>query len=304
MAKIEQVRGNTFRLLTRSMSIAFYRLNDHDIILMDTAYPAEGDEIEAVLEEHGYQVKAILTTHVHYDHVGNHDRLRKKYGAAVYMTPFDAGISESLITLQACFYVDTVTDLGKNYPFMVCNVDHILPRGAESVCVEGAEFRILDLPGHAQHHIGFITPDDVAFVGDLLISEDNLKYMPMLFGHCWTAALESIEKICKTDCKAYILAHNAVVEDIRPLAELNRKVILDQMEEVASCMQDWISREDVNAIMVQRKARRITEERVRFITRLTNASMNYLADVGRLECEAREAKLYYRALAEKKENIQ
>ena len=79
MARIEQVFGNTYRLLTKSMCIAFYRLNDRDIILMDTAYPAEGDEIEAVLEEYGYQVKAILTTHVHYDHVGNHDRFRKKY---------------------------------------------------------------------------------------------------------------------------------------------------------------------------------------------------------------------------------
>ena len=37
------------------------------------------------------------------------------------------------------------------------------------------------------------------------------------------------------------------------------------------------------------------------ITRLTNASMNYLADTGRLECEARDAKLYYRVRAAEKE---
>lgn len=41
----------------------------------------------------------------------------------------------------------------------------ILP-GQEQVQVCGVQFRILSLPGHAASHMGFVTPDGVAYLAD------------------------------------------------------------------------------------------------------------------------------------------
>lgn len=302
MAHIEQVCGNTFRVITKSMCIPFYRLNSTDIIMMDSGLASEWEELEAVLEENHYRVKALLTTHVHYDHVGNHNRLKEKYGAEIYMNTLDAGLSRSPLTLQSCFYMDTVTDIAATYPFMVCKPDHVFSHEDAVITVEGAEFKVLDLPGHAHSHVGYITPDNAAYIGDLLIGEEDLGHMSMVFGQCWLKALESIDAALSLNCPVYILAHNAVHTDLRDIAALNRKVILAQMEEVASCLEEWHTLEEVNALLAQRKMRRVNKDRVRFLSRLTISAARYLEDTGRLEFDVRNGMLYYRALhTDKKE---
>lgn len=296
MARVEKIYGNTYRIITKNLCVPFYRLNQREIVLMDSGFSADGDEIAEVLEENQYKIKAILTTHAHYDHIGNHNRFQKEYGAEVYMSVFDAGITQSELALQGCFYTNTVTELAETYPFMICKADHILPADAETVWVDDAWFQILNLPGHAHSHWGFITPDEVAYLGDLLIGENDLKYMSLLFGQCWSEMLKSIDAACQLNCRAYVLAHNDVCNDIHGLAEINRSVIFDQAKMVLSYMEEWVTRDEVIAAVIGGKQRRLSKSRIRMMTRILTATLNYLEDTGRLEDMIRDGKLYQRAV--------
>lgn len=299
MASIKQVCGSTFCIVTGSMHIPFYKLKSGEIVLMDSGFPHEGDEIQAALEAEGLRVRAILTSHVHYDHVGNHTRFRTAYGAEVYMSAYDAGIAQTPLTLQACFYANSVSEIEATYPYMVCRADHTLPAETGTVTIDEATFTILHLPGHSHCHWGYVTPDEVAYVGDLLMGEADLEATSLLFGQDWRETLRSIDRLCTTDFRAYILAHSDVAEDVQTLARRNREAILGQMEWVLSFLKDWKSRQEVTALMIRERCRRVDKARVRMISRFAAAALNYLEDTGALEFQVEDGVLYYRKAQER-----
>lgn len=198
------------------------------------------------------------------------------------------------LTLQACFYANSVTEIARTYPYMVCRADHTLPAETGTVTIDGAVFTTLHLPGHSHCHWGYVTPDDVAYIGDLLMGKTDLEATSLMFGQDWLETLRSIDRICTTSFRAYILAHSDVVEDVRELARLNREAILDQMDWVLSKMEDWKSRQEVTALMVKERCRRVDKERVRMIGRFASSAIYYLEDTRQLEFRVEEGVLCYR----------
>lgn len=295
MITIEPVRGNTFCFVTRFMRIPFYRLNASEIVLMDSGLAAERDALEQALEENGLRPRAVLTTHAHYDHIGNHNWLQARYGARLYVTLFDAGITQNPLTLQACFYTDRTDVLASVYPYMLLRPDHILEPGAFHVQVEGAEFEILQLPGHAHEHIGFVTPDNVAYLGDLLLSEDEFRTMRLPFHQGWQALLRSMDRVRDASWDACILAHNGVYDHIRPIADHNREQLLSYAGAVAALAGESVSQETLFA----RTAAHFSIDlhnmsRIHIFDRIFHSITTYLEETGQLECVYEGDRLCYR----------
>ena len=61
-----------------------------EAILLDSGYSTEEADLFSLLEEKNLTVAAILTSHTHPDHIGNHNALCKRFGCRVYMTQFAA----------------------------------------------------------------------------------------------------------------------------------------------------------------------------------------------------------------------
>ncbi len=77
---------------------AFYIDDPAGGILIDTGFPGNADKILAALAGLGKQpgdVRHLLLTHTHADHIGNAAAMRKATGARTYMHPLDAPITES-----------------------------------------------------------------------------------------------------------------------------------------------------------------------------------------------------------------
>ncbi len=76
---------------------AYYIDDPEGGILIDTGFPGNADKILGALRELGRQpaeVKHLLLTHAHADHIGNAAALKKATGARTYMHPLDAPITE------------------------------------------------------------------------------------------------------------------------------------------------------------------------------------------------------------------
>lgn len=88
--KLIQVRGNTFCIDTGMTAIPIYKINDEEIIMLDTGWVKEREGIENLLEENSLRIVGIINSHAHIDHIGNNDCFKKKYNCLIAMSAFEA----------------------------------------------------------------------------------------------------------------------------------------------------------------------------------------------------------------------
>ncbi|HEX4164669.1 MAG TPA: MBL fold metallo-hydrolase [Bryobacteraceae bacterium] len=95
-------------------------------------------DISAILEKHQLQVKAIVITHAHIDHVAGAQHLREISGAPIYMNGRDKLLLD-MLEMQAGW-------LGVETPPRP-EIDHASAEG-DVLMLGAAEFHVLETPGH------------------------------------------------------------------------------------------------------------------------------------------------------------
>lgn len=101
-----------------------YNEDTMDGIIIDPA--AEPEIIDMHITKLGIDVKGILLTHGHFDHIGGADTLKKKYNVSVYAHKDEADITENgMLNLSSMFgYADSVkvdVKLEHGQTFQMCD---------------------------------------------------------------------------------------------------------------------------------------------------------------------------------------
>jgi len=147
---------------------------EHDYYLIDTGISKVRDQLEKAINEAGCRpgdLKLIIITHGHMDHVGNTVYLRAKYGAKVAMHRGDANMAKSgdmfvetkggiLITLIGVFAKVIGLEASKFAP-------DILLEDNQSLKDFGLDATVIHNPGHSEGSISIYTSDHNLFCGDL-----------------------------------------------------------------------------------------------------------------------------------------
>ena len=160
----------------------------------------------------------------------------------------------------------------------------------------GVRFGILQLPGHSAGHIGVVTPDGVAYVGDCLIDQQQIDSAKLPTSMFIARDLESKESLRALRCPAYIIAHKQVLTDIGPLIDRNLAFILDKGQEVLDCLEDGMSFDQwIYTFCKKENVRTHNEFKFSVVERNFANFVDWLADEGRIEVR-REfcAKHYFR----------
>jgi len=119
----------------------------------------EQEELQSFIAEHQLQVKQLLNTHGHVDHVLGNDFVKRTYHTGPYIHPLDEPV------LRA------VKAYAPNYGFH--EYQEVLPEGylkvGDEVKFGNQKMKILFVPGHAPGHVAFYNEaEKVVIAGDVL----------------------------------------------------------------------------------------------------------------------------------------
>ncbi|HET9161050.1 MAG TPA: MBL fold metallo-hydrolase [Caulobacteraceae bacterium] len=167
------MRPNVQTFFDRATSTASYLVSDSATLAAAVVDPvldfepkaarlstASADEILQTVQAQGLDLKYVLETHAHADHLSAADYIRARTGAAIAI---GAGIVEVQKTFIPVFEADDVTADGRVFDHLLEEGD-VLPLGALSVGV-------MHTPGHTAADITYLIGDAV-FVGDTLFMPD------------------------------------------------------------------------------------------------------------------------------------
>ena len=294
--ELRHVLGRTWVAEASTALLPIYRVTDADMILIDTGY-AKLDRagLTALIEDSGFHLRGIICSHAHFDHSGNVRYLQQRCGAKAAAHIIEAGISVNPdayranyvaltygksreIFLEECFVADTI--IGPEDDFL-------------DFC--GVRFGILQLPGHSAGHIGVVTPDNVAYVGDCLIDQQQIDSAKLPTSMFIARDLQSKEFLRQTKYDAYILAHKSVVTDIAPLVDSNIAFIHRKAEELLSDLTDGMTFAQWISTFCQRENIRTKNElKFSIIERNFSNFVDWLTDEGRILVRREYcAKTYY-----------
>lgn len=295
--ELRHVYGRTYAAVGATALMPVYKLTDTDIVLMDTGYAKlDRSALTNLIEDNGFRLRGILCSHAHFDHTGNVRYLQQRYGCQAAAQIIEAGISVNPDAYRANYVALTY---GKSHEYFLeeCFLaDVIIPADADHADFCGARFGILQLPGHSAGHIGIVTPDNVAYVGDCLIDEGQIEGAKLPTSMFIARDLESKESLRALRCPAYIIAHKQVLTDIGPLIDRNLAFILDKGQEVLDCLEDGMSFDQwIYTFCKKENVRTHNEFKFSVVERNFANFVDWLADEGRIEVR-REfcAKHYFR----------
>jgi len=168
--------------------IGIYHLHSGGIVLMD-AGALESEELLADIKARGLEVKAILLSHLHFDHISSAGLLWEEFH-------------------MPC-YAHHLEEREKEFPTRWFPVTELYE--LEPIYIEGERFEPIFTPGHTKGHLAFVTPDGVCCVGDAFMSEKPLRAAKIPFFEDVDESIKSMELIRATRCRAYLLCHEALV---------------------------------------------------------------------------------------------
>ena len=204
--KLTQVKGSTWVLEANEL-IPLYLLDDRRCVLLDSGLAKEREEIEKTLLEAGLEPAGILCSHAHVDHCANNRYFQEKYHLPVALTAPEAGMCSSILNLK-CYRLLVSPDAAEQEMSEMVHVpDLILPPVDGPIRLAGAMFRILHTPGHSSGHICAVTPDNVCYTGDALMSQALLD-AKLPYGLSIQLAMESRERLTRRPRRALYYERN------------------------------------------------------------------------------------------------
>ena len=121
----------------------------------------EADTIIKAANDSGWEIKLILATHAHFDHVLACKELKEKTGAPFWIHEECVGWLDALPQMGRRFGLGEFPEAAKP--------DRLLTSGSETIELGAIKLETLYTPGHAPGHLAFyMREQNIVFAGDTL----------------------------------------------------------------------------------------------------------------------------------------
>ncbi len=286
--KLEQIGEKTY-YIANDTNIGIYMTGPNRVCLIDTGSKGDGQGIDEIISDCGWQPDFIINTHSHIDHIGGNKYLMEKYGITAYCTELDMAFA-NYADLEA-YYMNggrpasklrhIFTHPGKIGFRAIEEVSEVCPEAFEAVTLAGIRWKLL--PGHTFGMIGVKTPDDVWFLGDSYLSE---AYMAKRrFGYLVDAGayLDTIEMLRSFEGSMFVPSHGVAEENISEILDMNVENQQTMIEAVRGACKGGSSLDSIVGEMYRFTKLRNNEANHALLTSTVKCYLTYLQDKGELQ---------------------
>lgn len=221
-----QITDELYGILSRGAYLNYFVIaNGETVTVIDIALGrGDVDRLERELKEKSWsleQVKHILITHAHPDHIGGLAELQKRTNAHTYVHRLDAPVVRGEQP-QVFANPDTVGYFARMMIMMMSNRTSIAPARVDTELKDGdvlndilPDLQVIHLPGHSYGHSGYFIPKDNLLVGgDVMMNLPwGLSFPIRMPSPDWDAVKESIRKVADMNLKTLCLGHGKIVSE-------------------------------------------------------------------------------------------
>jgi glyoxylase-like metal-dependent hydrolase (beta-lactamase superfamily II) len=207
--------------------------DDGGVTIVDAGVPTSWQSLQDALAQIGRtraDVKALVLTHAHFDHVGFAERARRELGIPVYVHEDDVPLAHrplqysherprSLYFLTQVKALPIVASLLANRAFFPTPVKEVERYTNGSLPVPGSP-RVVPTPGHTLGHVALHFPDRNAVIaGDAVVMLDpyTAERGPKIVARAATADsqrnLATLDALAETGAATVLTGHGEVWRD-------------------------------------------------------------------------------------------
>ena len=271
-------------------NIGVYKISENEVFLIDSGNDKDaGKKILKIMDEQGWTVKGIITTHSNADHIGGNKIIQDRTGCKIYATAIEKSFSENPVLEPSFLY--------GGYPFkdlrnkFLCAkesnvelIDNNLPDGLE----------VISLKGHFFEMIGIKTDDDVYFLADSLFSEETISKYHLFFIYDVKEFLNSLDVLSNLDGKLFIPSHTESSENILELIEINKAKVLEISNKIYDVCKEEKTFEEILKIIFDDYKLTLSSNQYVLIGSTIRSYLSYLYEEEKLIFEFKDNRMYWK----------
>ncbi|MEN2974631.1 MAG: MBL fold metallo-hydrolase [Candidatus Caldarchaeales archaeon] len=202
----------------------------------------QGRRIVNIVKDAGLELRYLLNTHSHADHIGGNNIIVSRTGSKVLAPEVESYFIEKPI-LEPIFLYGAYPSESLRDKFFMAQPSKVY-RNIQAGLDDELRIEYIPLPGHSFNMYGVIA-DDIFFTADLVFPENLIEKYGVLYHFNVREVVRTLEKIKERRFKFYVLSHADPATDISRLIDVNLQSIDKVRRLIEECTLNPTSLEEI-----------------------------------------------------------
>ena len=282
--------GEKTYYIKNATNIGIYLTDNNNIYLIDTGNDKDaGKKILKIINEQGWNVKGIITTHSNADHIGGNKVIQDKTNCTILAHNIEKAFTENPILEPSFLYGGyPFKDIRNKFLYAkestVTSIENNLPKGLED----------FPLKGHFFDMIGIKTSDNVYFLADSLFSEETITKYHLFFIYDVKEYLNTLDFLNTLSGNLYIPSHCESTKNISSLVELNRNKIQEITNKIYHACKEEMTFENILKYIFDEYNLIMNANQYVLVGSTIRSYLSYLFDENKLIYEFKDNKMLWK----------
>ncbi len=271
-------------------NIGIYKIDEKNVYLIDSGNDKDaGKKILKIINEKGWTVKGIISTHSNADHIGGNKVIQDRTNCEILAYKIEKSFTKNPILEPSFLY--------GGYPFKDIRNKFLLAKESKVTSIEnnlpeGLEY--IKLKGHFFDMIGIKTSDNVYFLADSLFSKETIRKYHFFFIYDVKEYFNTLEYLKTLKGDLYIPSHVEATENIDELIQINKEKINENLDKIYSICKEEKTFEEILKTIFDEYNLLMNANQYVLVGSTIKSYLSYLCDEKRISYEFKNNKMFWK----------